>query len=54
MYAKKIAFSFFTVPALGKQNFKAYICLISLVLTHQAYEFQMRRKLDKENDAKRR
>lgn len=40
MYSKKIAFSLFTVPAL--------------VLSHQGYEFQTRRKEDKEIEATRR
>lgn len=40
MYSKKIAFSLFTVPAM--------------VLAHQGYEFQTRRKEDKEVEAARR
>ena len=40
MYSKKIAFSFFTVPAM--------------VLAHQGYEFQNRRKEDKETENTRR
>jgi cytochrome oxidase assembly protein ShyY1 len=40
MYSKKIAFSFFTVPAM--------------VLAHQVYEFQTRRKDDKETEVSRR
>jgi hypothetical protein len=51
MYAKKVAFSFFTVPALGKNL--SFVTL-DLVLAHQGYEFQMRRKADKENEAQRR
>jgi hypothetical protein len=51
MYAKKVAFSFFTVPALGKNH--PFVTL-ALVLAHQGYEFQMRRKADKENEAQRR
>ena len=51
MYAKKVAFSFFTVPALGKNH--SFPTLV-IVLTHQGYEFQMRRKADKENEAQRR
>ncbi len=50
MYAKKVAFSFFTVPALGKNHSSDPV----LVLAHQGYEFQMRRKADKENEAQRR
>jgi hypothetical protein len=48
MYAKKVAFSFFTVPALGKNHSSDQF---SLVFAHQGYEFQMRRKADKENEA---
>ena len=51
MYAKKVAFSFFTVPALGKNL--SYL-IFTIVLTHQGYEFQMRRKADKEKEAQRR
>ncbi len=58
MYAKKVAFSFFTVPVLGKPTFflkfEIELTLKYLVLTHQGYEFQLRRKLDKENESKRR
>ena len=52
MYAKKVAFSFFTVPALGKKNHSPIT--MNLVLAHQGYEFQLRRKADKENEAQRR
>jgi hypothetical protein len=51
MYAKKVAFSFFTVPAIGK-NHSFLTCAI--VLAHQGYEFQTRRKADKENENQRR
>lgn len=58
MYAKKVAFSFFTVPALGKSKTfihkNKFLNELKIVLAHQGYEFQMRRKLDKENEAKRR
>ena len=47
MYAKKVAFSFFTVPALGKNH---SILTLAIVLAHQGYEFQTRRKAEKEND----
>jgi hypothetical protein len=50
MYAKKVAFSFFTVPALGMNHCHDNF----IVLSHQAYEFQMRRKADKENEEQRR
>ena len=51
MYAKKVAFSFFTVPALGKNH---SLLTLNLVLAHQGYEFQTRRKAEKENENQRR
>jgi cytochrome oxidase assembly protein ShyY1 len=54
MYSKKIAFSFFTVPALGKNHSPLLTHILCIVLAHQGYEFQTRRKEDKENEAQRR
>jgi hypothetical protein len=54
MYSKKIAFSLFTVPALGINSSIQTQIFIFVVFAQQGYEFQMRRKLEKENEAKRR
>ena len=65
MYSKKVIFSFCTMPALGKNqspinNKKLYNHMITykyrfiIVLSHQAYEFQIRRKEDKLVETERR
>jgi len=61
MYAKKIVFSAFTAPALGKFSIlyrSAYVNNFSvashLVFVHQAAEYQNRRAEEKRSEASRR
>lgn len=51
MYSKKVVFSLFTVPPLGKLP---TFSIIFIVFMQQAHEYQRRRALDKEHEGARR